>query len=329
MKKPLMLLCALVLALLVACSKNWQEKTPDYVFRFAENQAEDYPTTLSAKFFADRVYELSGGRIQIFVYPNEELGDERSVIDQMQFGGIDFSRVNLSPLSEYDERLYVLQLPYLYRDNAHKWRVLDSGIGDMYLESVSDLGLVGLAWVDAGARNFYTVGKPARSLADMEGLRIRVQENTLMERLVELLGADPVKMRYGEVLSALQTGKIDGAENNYPSYQSTGHYLVATFILEDEHTRVPEMMIASANTMERLSAEDQALIGAAAQEAALYQRELWRAYEEETKAAAIASGCTIYTMTDEEKAAFQEATAIMYEEFAGEYMDIVEAILAM
>lgn len=329
MKKMLLLAAALTLLTLSGCAAKQENKAPEHVFRFAENQAGNFPTTMGAQYFADRVLELSEGRIRIHVFPDEALGDERSIIEQMQFGGIDFSRVNLSPLSEYDERLFVLQLPYLYRDNAHKWRVLESEIGDYYLESLGELGLVGLSWVDAGARNFYTIGRPVQTLEDMQGLRIRVQENTLMERLVELLGAEPIQMRYGEVLSALQTGKIDGAENNYPSYQSTGHYLVATYVLEDEHSRIPEVMIASAKTMERLSEADREIIRVAAQEAVLYQRTLWLAYEQETKQQVLESGCAVYTMTEAEKAAFQEATAIMYEEFAGDSMDVVEAILAM
>lgn len=319
---------ALLLAALLCggCASRREEPQPEFVFRYAENQAEDYPTTMAAYYFAERVYDLSEGRIRIFVYPEEALGDERSIIEQMQYGGIDFGRVNLSPLSEYDKRLFVLQMPYLYQDSAHMWRVLESEIGDAFLIALSDIGLAGLAWVDAGARNFYTQEKPIHTLADMQGLRIRVQENSVMERLVELLGAEPVQMRYSDVLAALQTGKIDGAENNFPSYQSTGHYLVAPFLVEDAHSRIPEVIVACKTTMERMTPSDQALIRAAAQEAAVYQRALWTEYEARTRAEVIESGCAVYTPPQEEREAFMEIAARLIEEFAGGQMDVIKAI---
>lgn len=325
-------LACLLLALLLGtggCSVDRNAVQPEMAFRYAENQAGDFPTTLCAYYFADRVLELSGGRIRIFVYSDAALGDERSMIEQMQYGGIDFGRVNLSPLSEYDNRLFTLQLPYLYESSEHMWRVLDSDIGDQYLQGMQEIGIVGLAWVDAGARNFYTSQAPVRTLADMQGLRIRVQENVLMERLVTLLGAVPEQMRYSEVLPALQTGKIDGAENNFPSYQSTGHYLVAPYMLEDEHSRIPEAIVASQAVMDKLSEADRAIIQTAAQEAAAYQRVLWREYEEKTRAIVVESGCEIYTMAPEEKEAFAAITAQMYQEFAEADMETIAAIQAM
>lgn len=320
------LLCLLLLG---GCTGAPRAKEPEHVFRYAENQPADYPTTLGAYRFAELVEERSGGRIKIFVYPDAELGDERSVIEQMQYGGIDFGRVNLSPLSEYDQRLFVLQLPYLYRDGAHMWRVLDGEIGKQYLSQLSDIGVVGLAWVDAGARNFYTKDAPIRSLKDMRGLSIRVQENAMMERLVELLGAEPVQMRYSEVLPALQTGKIDGAENNFPSYKSMDHYLVAQYMVEDEHSRIPEAIIASQAAMRRLSEADRLLVEAAAHEAAAYQRELWRQYEQDMRNFVLANGCEVYPMTTAEKEAFMTVTETLYQEFAADELDTIARIQAI
>ncbi len=318
----------LTLLLLTGCTGPRAATEPEYIFRMAENQAEDYPTTVAGRFFADRVAEETNGRIRILVYADALLGDETSVIEQMQFGGIDFSRVSLSPLAELDKRLLILQLPFLYRDNAHKWRVLDGDIGDTFLESLSDLNLTGLAWVDAGARSFYTQ-HPVYTADDIRGLRIRVQENAMMVRLVESLGAVPVTTRYGEVLSALQTGKVDGAENNLPSYKSTGHYLVAPYMLEDEHIRIPEVFLASAAVLNTLSAKDREIITAAAREAALYQRDLWREYEEKTRAEALEHGCVITALTAEEREKFVSLTEGMYREFAGDAMDVVARIQGM
>lgn len=327
MKRGLLLGTLAALLLAGGCAQP-PAREPEYAFRYAENQAGDFPTTLAAYYFADLVAERSQGRIRIHVYPDAELGDERSIIEQMQYGGIDFGRVNLSPLSEYDNDLFVLQLPYLYQDSAHMWRVLQSGIGDRFLEGLAGIDVVGLAWVDAGARSFYT-NAPVHSLADMQGLRIRVQENRLMERMVALLGAEAVQMRYDEVLTALQTGKIDGAENNFPSYQSTGHYLVAPYFLLDEHSRIPEVMLASEAAMARLSEADQALIHQAAQDAARYQRRLWQEYEAETRQAVLDAGCVVYTPSAEALAAFQQITAQMIPEFAADAMDVVDAVEAL
>lgn len=318
-----------LLALCGGCAAGPSEMVPEHIFRYAENQAGDFPTTLAAYYFAEQVAERSGGRIRIYVYPDAQLGDERSIIEQMQYGGIDFGRVNLSPLSEYDPRLFVLQLPYLYDDRAHMWRVLESEIGDVFLEGLSEIGIVGLAWVDAGARSFYTRTKPVHTLEDMQGLRIRVQENTMMERLVELLGASPVQMRYDEVLPGLQTGKIDGAENNYPSYQSTGHSLLAPYFFEDEHSRIPELIVASEAAMARLDDADRALVLQAAQDASVYQRELFREYETRTREEVIAAGCEVHTITAEERQALIALTAPMAEEFAQGAEDILRAIAAL
>lgn len=326
MKKGSLAGFLLLSLLLTGCTAS-RIQEPEFAFRFAENQALDYPTTVAARYFADLVAQRTDGRLRITVYAEAKLGDERSVVEQMAFGGIDFSRVNLSPLSEFDPALMMLQLPFLYRNDAHKWQVLESGIGDRYLEGLSSIGLAGLAWVDSGARSFYT-RTPVRSLEDMKGLRIRVQESTLMESFVRSLGAIPVQLRYDQVLSALQTGKIDGAENNFPSYLSTGHFLVAPFVLTDEHTRVPEVIIASALTMQKLSESDQAVIRDAAKEAALYQRELWLAYDEAARAAVLEAGCVIQPLSAEKKQPF-EAAATLYADYTAENTRLIEEIAEM
>lgn len=329
MKKCLLCLALMMALLLGGCALNHGEAPVEHAFRYAENQSGDYPTTLAAEYFANRVAEYSQGRIRIYVYPDAALGDERAIIEQMQIGGIDFGRVNLSPLAEYDPRLFVLQLPYLYQDSAHMWEVLEGPIGARYLDALSEIDIIGLAWVDAGARNFYTREGSIASLEDLQGMRIRVQENTMMERLVALLGGVPVQMRYGDVLAALQTGKIDGAENNYPSYHSTGHYLVAPYMVEDGHSRIPEVIVASRAAMERLSEADRQLVLGAAQEAANYQRVLWQAYEAQRREDVIASGCVIETITEAQKRRLQEITRQMYAEFAGDDLDVVDAITAL
>ena len=310
-----------------AASSQATAAQPEFVFRYAENQPQDYPTTQGAYKFAELVEQKSNGRIKVEVYHGAQLGDEKSVMEQMQFGAIDFARVSLSPLAEFAPQLNVLQLPYLYRDGEHMWKVLDGPIGDEFKDGLGDSGLIGLSWYDAGARNFYNSKKEVKTIEDMKGLKIRVQENEMMMDMVTALGANPTPMTYGEVYSGLQTGTIDGAENNWPSYESTSHFEVAKYFCIDEHTRVPELQIASKMTMDKLSAEDQQLILACALESSQVERKLWAEREKTSEDKVKAGGSVITELAPEEKQKFQEACKPLYEKFAADYMDTVNKII--
>ena len=233
LKKALVLALALVLAVSMATA----QKT--IVLRLAETHPADYPTTLGDMRFADLVKERSNGRIVIEVYPGSQLGQEKAVIEQVQFGAIDFTRVSISPLAAFVPVFNALQLPYLYRSEDHMWKVLLGPIGKELFASLEPSGFVGIGWFEPGARNFYNSKRPVTKPEDLKGLKIRVQESELMVGMVQGLGAVATPMPYGEVYSGLQTGVIDGAENNWPSYESTSHYEVAKFFTLDEHTRVP------------------------------------------------------------------------------------------
>ena len=233
----------------VGCSKTEEYTGPELILRYAENQPEDYPTTQAALAFADLVAERTEGRVKVVVYSGGELGAEQSVIEQMQYGGIDFARVSLSQLAEYQPALSVLQLPFLYTDAPQMWRVLDGEIGDEFLSGLGAMDLVGLSWFDAGVRSFYTREK-VETLADLAGLTLRVQESDMMSEMILDLGAKPAQVVYSRVYAALHNAEIDGAENNWPSYEAMGHYEVAPYFLKDEHTRVPELQLASEAAMD-------------------------------------------------------------------------------
>lgn len=223
------ILLTLTTAALVCCGKikttgnRTAAVAPEYVLTYAENQAENYPTTQGAYRFAELVYERTGGRIKIVVHPNAELGDEVSVIDQLRFGGIDFTRTSIMTVSDIAPEFNVLQLPYLYRDSEHMWQVLDGEIGQEFMGYLDGYDMVGLSWYDAGARNFYTVKQKITRVEDLRGLKIRVAESKMMEAWIGELGAEAVPMAFSDVYSALETGRIDGAENNWPSYASMSH----------------------------------------------------------------------------------------------------------
>lgn len=332
-KKILAELLIIIAVAAIGCIllRQWlipEEKEPEFVFAYAENQAEDYPTTLGAKRFAELVEERTEGRIRILVQAEGVMGTEKEIIQQMQYGGVDFARVSLSQLAEFISELNVLQMPYLYEDSEHMWRVLDGEIGDEFLAGVSDNGLVGLSWYDAGARNFYNSSRPIASLEDIEGMRIRVQESELMADVMEALGAYAVPMEYADVYSGLERGIVDGAENNWPSYESMNHYEVAKYFTVDEHTRVPEMQICSTYTWEKLSVEDQQIILECAKESAVYERELWTEREQQSRELVIQHGTEVVELSAEERKRFQNAVMGVYEKYCGEYMDVIERIIA-
>lgn len=314
---------------LTGCNKDKKANSSaeqKMVLRYAENQPQDYPTTQAAYKFAEMVEERTNGRIHIDVYYGAQLGDEKAVIEQMQFGAIDFTRVSLSPLSEFEKSLNILQLPYLYKDAAQMWRVLEGEIGANFLAPLAKNGLIGLSWFDAGARNFYNSKRPVTKLDDLKGLKIRVQESQLMMGMVSALGASATPMTYGEVYSGLQTGVIDGAENNWPSYESTSHYEVAKYFVLDEHTRVPEVQMISKITWDKLSPEDQAIIKEAAAESAKIERELWAEKEKASEEKVKAAGSVITELEPGEKEKFQAAMAPLYTQFGAGYEDVIKEI---
>ncbi|MBO4456531.1 MAG: TRAP transporter substrate-binding protein [Butyrivibrio sp.] len=299
--------------------------SPEYVFLYAENQTPGYPTTLGGERFADLVYEKTNGRIKIIVKCNAELGSEAEVINQMKYGGIAFARVSVSQLAEKIQLMNVLLLPYLYNDSDHMWRVLEGEIGDEFLLKTKDYDLVGLSWYDAGARNFYST-KPITCVEDCKGMKIRVQESTMMADMVSALGATPVEVVYSEVYSAFEQGIVDGAENNWPSYEAMRHYRVAGYYTIDEHVRVPEMQICSKVIWDKLSEEDQKIITECAKESSIYERQLWKQREASSRKIAVSYGTQVITLSPEEKKKFREAMSDVYERYSGSYMNIVRRI---
>ncbi|MDO5417593.1 MAG: TRAP transporter substrate-binding protein [Lachnospiraceae bacterium] len=303
------------------------EKTvPEFVFTYAENQADDYPTSQAAYRFAELVKKKTDGRIEIQVKTGAALGDEKAILEQMQFGGIDFARVSLSPLSEIVPQMNILQMPYIYTGRTHMWNVLDGEIGDAFMEFFQDAELVPLSWYDAGARSFYTSEIPIYKLEDIEGLKIRVQQSRLMMDTIEILGGEAVPMKYEDVYSAIQKGEVDGAENNWPTYESEQHYKVAKYFTLDEHTRVPELQLASRATWNKLSESDQEVIRQCAEESAEYQRKLWTEREKTAEQKVRREGCQVIELSEAEKLRFRQAVMPIYEKYCAGYMDLVEQI---
>lgn len=310
-------------------AKKKKETVPRYVFLYAENQPENYPTTLGARYFAKLVEERTNGNILILVKSGGELGVEKDIISQLSYGGIDFARVSLSQLAEKIPQMNVLQLPYLYKNSDHMWRVLDGEIGNDFMETTKQISIISLSWYDAGARNFYSASKPITCLEDVQGMKIRIQESELMADMVEAMGGIPMKMEYEDVYSGLQRGIVDAAENNWSSYIFMNHDEVAEYITVDEHTRVPELQLCSAHTWNLLSDEEKQIISDCAKESALYERKLWKEQEEVCQKQAKSSGVHMITLSEEEKQRFQDAMSSIYERYYGEENSVLQKILLL
>lgn len=300
-----------------------------YVLTYAENQPEDYPTTQGARYFADLVWEETDGRIEIEIKAVGALGSESEVLDQMRYGGIDCARVSISQISDRIPEYNVLQLPYLYESSEHMWKVLDGPIGEEFMQLASKEGLVGLSWYDGGVRSFYTSKKPITCLEDFQGLKIRVQESTMMEEMVNALGAEAVQVPYADVYSYLERGLVDGAENNWPSYDSMEHYEVAEYYTQDEHNRVPELQLFSLHSWEQLSEEDHEIIREAARKSAEYERRLWADQVEESRENVLKNGTQVILLSEKEKDRIREAVSTIYDTYASGQTDVINRIREM
>jgi tripartite ATP-independent transporter DctP family solute receptor len=298
------------------------------VMRLAETHPQDYPTTKGDYEFARLVKERSNGRIVVEVFHSKQLGEERAVIEQVQLGAIDMTRVSISAVSSFVRDLDAFQLPYLYRDAAHMWKVLDGPIGQEILKKHEAYNFVGVGWFESGSRNFYTK-KPVKTVADLKGMKIRVQQAPLMVGMVEALGAVATPLPYGEVYSALQSGVVDGAENNWPSYLTTSHFEVAKYFIVDEHTRVPEITVGSKKIFDKLSKEDYALILKAMKDAQPYQFKLWVDFEKVAEKTVKEKGSIVTQVSPQEKQKFMDAMKPVYDKQPPEIMAVANKIRAV
>lgn len=298
---------------------------PTYSFRLAETHPADYPTTKGDMKFAELVKERSNGRITIDVFPSAQLGEEKAAIEQVQLGAIEFTRVSTGPMAEFNKDFGVFSLPYIFDNDEHVWKFLLGESGMSLLDTLQSSGLQGLGWYSSGSRNFYS-SKPITSIADLKGKKIRVQENKLNLAIMDAIGASATPMPYGEVYSSLQTGVIDAAENNYPSYYSSKHYEVAPHLLLDSHQRVPEVLLVSKTVWDKLSEEDQGIIRQAALDSIEYQRGEWAKYEKESEDAVRAAGVTITEVTDLQP--WKDAVKPVIDSYRSEYSSILDAIEA-
>lgn len=292
-------------------------------FRLAENQAADFPTTIGDKKFAELVAERSNGRITIDVFHSGQLGEEKAVIEQLQLGAIEFARVSSSPLAEFNKQFGLFSLPYIFDNSDHMWKFLMSDYANGMLDNLQKSRLKGLAYYDSGARSFYTKA-PVTKVEDLKGMKLRVQQSKVNMDMINALGASPTPMSYGEVFSGLQTGVIDGAENNAPSYFSANHYQAVKNYVLDGHTRVPEVLMMSKITWDKLSPEDQKLIKQAAIDSVKAQRESWDKFEKDSMDKIKASGVVVTEVKDIKP--WQDAVKPVIDKYRDEFKEALDAV---
>jgi tripartite ATP-independent transporter DctP family solute receptor len=288
-----------------------------------------YPTVVAVENLGKKLDQATNGRLSVQMFAAMQLGGEKEAIEQAQIGALAMARVSVGALGPVVDALNVINLPFLFRNTAHMQKVIDGAIGQELLDAVtndSKAGLVGLCWMDAGARSVYDTKRPIHTLADLKGLKIRVIGNPMFVDMMNALGGNGVAMGYDQVFSALQTGVIDGAENNPPSFVFDNHYQVAKYYTLTEHLIVPEMLVFSRRTWNTMSKDDQALVRKLAREAQLEERTLWAAYEKQAMDKAKAAGIQIVEIAD--KKPFQDAVKPVWDKYGPRFAEVIKRVQA-
>src|SRR5262249_27031667 len=287
-------IAAFVSTLAVAGGASVPASAQTTTFKVSDVHAPGYPTVVAVENLGKKLQAATNGRLGVQMFGSMQLGGEKEAIEQAQVGALQMARVSVGAIGPVIDDLNVFNLPYLFRNTAHMQKVIDGPIGQELLDKVTKndkAGLVGLCWMDAGARSFYNTKKPIKSVADLKGMKFRVMGNPMFVDMANSMGGNGVSMGYDQVFSALQTGVVDGAENNPPSFVFDNHYTVAKFYTLDEHLIVPEMLVLSKKAWDQLSKDEQALVTKLSREAQLEERVLWEKYEndalEKAKAARI------------------------------------------
>ena len=283
------------------------------VIRLGHALDVEHPVHRGMEVMAHHLDSLSGGTMRIDLYPSEQLGSEREMLELLQIGTLGMTKVSAAVLENFAPAYRVFGLPYVFRDDAHRFAVLDGPIGRELLDAPEPFRLRGLAFYDAGSRSFYTVDEPALSPEDLDGQKIRVMESATAMAMVQSLGGSPTPISWGELYTSLQQGVVDGAENNPPSYYTSRHYEVARYFVLDEHTAIPDVLVAGTTLWDRLSPPQRAWLQQAADASAVAQRRFWREATEEALAAVQAEGVEVVRP---DKALFEAAVGPMLAEAA-------------
>ena len=301
-----------------------QSKT---VLKAADVHPLGYPTVEAVERMGKKLEAATNGRLSIQMFPSMQLGGEKEMIEQAQVGALQIARVSVGPVGSIVDNLNVFNLPFVFRDIKHMRAVIDGPIGDELLKEIGEnprTGLIGLAWMDSGARNFYNKVRDIKTIDDLKGLKFRMMGNPIFVDTMNALGGNGVAMGMDQVMNALQTGVVDGAENNPPSYDSFGHVPVAKHYTLSEHLIIPEILVFSRRSFDDMSKEDQALILKSGKEAQLEQRKLWDERVGVAMQKIKDAGVNVITIAD--KKPFQDAVKPVWDKYGAKYAALVKRI---
>ncbi len=298
----------LFLALFSGCTELSEKR----YLKLAHTLPPDHPVHKAMVFMAQRCAELSNGKMEIEIYPSEQLGSEQQCVELLQIGSLAITKVSAAVMESFTEDYKVLGLPYIFRDSSHAVNVLDGEIGQELLLSTEDRYIRGLCFYDAGSRSFYTIEKPILKPSDLDGMKIRVMKSKTAMDMVKVLGGSPTPISYGELYTALQSGVVDGAENNPPSFYTSHHYEVCKYYALDEHTAVPDVLIISQHIWKKLSDQEKKWIQQAATESVAVERKLWSESVKKSLMEVQKAGVTIYYP---DKSLFAEKVNEVYDSY--------------
>jgi len=279
----------LLLLFLAGCRQQQEGE----VLKLAHGLDPSHPVHQAMVYMADRCKEISDGKLSIDIYPSGQLGSEQQCVELLQIGSLAITKVSAAVMESFTEDFKVLGLPYIFRSKEHSFKVLDGEIGDELLLSAEPFWIRGLCFYDAGSRSFYTIDTPINHPDDLKGLKIRVMKSITAMEMVKAQGGSPTPISWGELYTALQSGVVDGAENNPPSFYTSHHYEVCKYYCLNEHTMVPDVLIIGQKAWEKLSEQERTWLQQAADESVPVQRELWAASEKESLEIVEEAGVTI------------------------------------
>jgi tripartite ATP-independent transporter DctP family solute receptor len=286
-----------------------------------------YPTVEAVVRMGKKLEAGTNGRLSVQMFPSMQLGGEKEMIEQAQVGALQIARISVGPMGPLVPELNVFNLPFMFRDNAHMEQVIDGPIGEELLKKLSDhptAGLIGLCWMNGGTRNVYNSKHAVKSVADLKGLKIRMMGNPVFVDTMNSLGGNGVAMGFDQLVNALQTGVVDGAENNEPSYETGQHYRYAKFYSRTGHLMIPELLVFSKKTWTALSPEDQALLMKSSKEAQQEQRKLWYEMEQKSIAKMKEAGVEINDVADKKQ--FQDAVKPVWDKYGAQHAALIKRI---
>ena len=311
-----LLACFFILSLsLLSGLTSCKEVNKTKKLKLAHGLNMEHPVHEAMVYLAKRVYEKSGGKLQVDIYPNAQLGSERENLELLQIGSLGMTKVSASVMESFAPKFKIFSLPYIFNDQEHLFQVLDGPIGKQMLTEGTKFWLRGLTYYDAGSRSFYSVKKPIETPSDLKGMKIRVQDSNTSINMVNALGGSATPISWGELYTALQQGVVDGAENNPPSFHLSRHYEVAKYYTLNEHTMVPDVLLISTIVWDELNPQEQQWLQEAADESAVLQRKLWDDAEKEALRIVAEAGVEIIYP---EKQPFEDLVEPMYDSYRDE-----------